>query len=67
MSARQHGGALSVMNDQRDKEKTVAIRARQRVIGRELRRMFDAVVQEPVPDDFLSLLGKIDEAKDKKD
>jgi len=55
------------MKDQRDKEKAVAVRARQRVIGRELRRMYDDVVQEPVPDDFLLLLKQIDDGKDKKD
>jgi hypothetical protein len=54
------------VKDQRDKEKAVAVRARQRVLGRELRRMFDEVVQEPVPDDFLSLLKQIDEGKDNK-
>ena len=54
------------VKDQRDKEKAVAVRARQRVLGRELRRMFDEVVQEPVPDDFLVLLKQIDEGKDNK-
>jgi hypothetical protein len=58
-------GATDV-KDQRDKEKAVAVRARQRVLGRELRRMFDEVVQEPVPDDFLVLLKQIDEGKDNK-
>ena len=43
-----------------NREKARAIRARQRVIGRELRRMFDGVAQEPVPDEFLDLLRKID-------
>jgi hypothetical protein len=46
-----------------NREKARAIRARQRVIGRELRRMYDAVAQEAVPDDFLDLLRKMD-AKD---
>jgi hypothetical protein len=55
------------VKDQGDREKAIAARARQRVLGRELRRMYDEVVQEPVPPDFLILLGKIDEAKDKKD
>jgi Anti-sigma factor NepR len=43
-----------------DREKARAIRARQRVIGRELRRMYDAVAHEPVPDEFLDLLRKMD-------
>ena len=43
-----------------DREKARAVRARQRVIGRELRRMYDAVAQEPVPDEFLDLLRRMD-------
>ncbi|MEJ0027453.1 MAG: NepR family anti-sigma factor [Rhizomicrobium sp.] len=46
-----------------NREKARAIRARQRVIGRELRRIYDAVSQEPVPDEFMDLLRRID-AKD---
>lgn len=44
-----------------DRENSRAIRARQRAIGRELRRIYDNVAKEPVPDDFLDLLRKIDE------
>ncbi len=52
----------SVSNEQKsDLEKGRLIRARQRAIGRELRRMYDNVAKEPVPDDFLDLLHKIDE------
>jgi hypothetical protein len=47
-------------------EKARNIRARQRAIGRELRRMYDIVAKEPVPDDFLDLLHKIDEAGPEK-
>jgi len=43
-----------------NREKARAVRARQRVIGRELRRMYDAVAQEPVPDEFMDLLRKMD-------
>jgi hypothetical protein len=43
-----------------DKEKTRAIRARQRAIGRELRRLYDNVAKEPVPSDFMELLHQID-------
>ena len=64
-TARREGWGSSVVKDQGDREKAIAVRARQRVLGRELRRMYDEVVQEPVPPDFLMLLGKIDE--DKKD
>jgi hypothetical protein len=58
---------LDVKREEPDREKTVAARARQRAIGRELRRMYDEIVQEPVPDDFLDLLKKIDAAAVKKD
>jgi hypothetical protein len=51
-----------VSNEQNpNREKARAIRARQRVIGRELRRLYDGVAQEPIPDEFLDLLRKIDE------
>ena len=65
-ATRREGGKLDVKKEQPDKEKAVAARARQRAIGRELRRMYDDVVQEPVPDDFLDLLRKIDVAKSKR-
>ena len=55
----------TVSNDEKPTEKARAIRARQRAIGREMRRMYDDVAQEPVPDDFMDLLRQIDEAEDK--
>lgn len=51
-------------DDDQDRDKTRAVRARQRAIGRELRRIYDGVVSEPVPDDFLDLLRQIDETDD---
>jgi hypothetical protein len=54
----------TVSNEEKPNEKSRAIRARQRAIGRELRRMYDDVAQEPVPDDFLDLLRRIDDAED---
>lgn len=45
-----------------DHDKNNSVRARQRAIGRELRRMYDNIAKEPVPDDFLELLRKIDDA-----
>jgi hypothetical protein len=51
-------------DDEKDHDKTRAVRARQRVIGRELRRIYDGVVNEPVPDEFLDLLRQIDETDD---
>ncbi len=56
----------TVSKDEKPTEKARAIRARQRAIGRELRRMFDDVAQEPVPDDFMDLLRQIDDAEDAK-
>lgn len=47
-----------------NREKARAVRARQRVIGRELRRIYDGVAQEAVPDDFLDLLRKLDAKND---
>ena len=52
-AARHEGGNLDVRKEQPDREKTIAARARQRAIGRELRRIYDEVVQEPVPDDVV--------------
>lgn len=49
-------------DDKTDRDNARSIRARQRAIGRELRRMFDTVAKEPVPDDFLELLRRIDES-----
>lgn len=35
-------------------------RLRQQVIGAKLRQMFDEVVNEPVPDEFLNILRRAD-------
>lgn len=45
-------------------ERTRSARARQQAIGRELRRIYDSVIQEPVPDEFLELLKRM-ETQDK--
>lgn len=55
----------TVSNDEKPSEKARAIRARQRAIGRELRRMYDDVAQEPVPDELMDLLRQIDESAEK--
>jgi len=54
----------NLAKDDKDHDKTHAVRARQRVIGRELRRIYDGVVNEPIPDEFLDLLRQIDETDD---
>lgn len=38
-----------------------SLRARQKVIGAGLKRLFDDVVDETVPDDFMDLLAKFDD------
>ena len=62
LALRREVGNLDLKQEEPDRDKTVAARARQRAIGRELRRIYDEIVQEPVPDDFLELLKKIDAA-----
>ena len=62
--APQHRDRIVSKEQNPNREKARAIRARQRVIGRELRRIFDGVAQEPVPDDFLDLLRKLDAKND---
>jgi hypothetical protein len=42
-------------------------RLRQQVIGVRLRQMFDEVVSEPVPDEFLQLLHQADERRRSED
>jgi hypothetical protein len=42
-------------------------RLRQQAIGVKLRQMFDDVVNEPVPDEFLSILRKADDRAAGKD
>ena len=41
-------------------------RLRQQAIGVKLRQMFDEVVSEPVPDDFLEILRRADERRSGK-
>lgn len=42
-------------------------RLRQRAIGVKLRQMFDEVVNEPVPDEFLDILRRADDGKSSGD
>ena len=41
-------------------------RLRQQAIGVKLRQMFDEVVNEPVPDEFLEILRRADDAKPRR-
>jgi hypothetical protein len=47
-------------SDAIEPEEAADAQSRQRLIGKELRRWYDSVVKEPVPDDLLDLLRKID-------
>ena len=40
------------------------LQSRQRAIGLELRRVFDEIVEEPIPGDFLKLLDEIDRKRE---
>lgn len=40
------------------------LQARQRAIGLELRRVFDEIVEEPIPSEFLTLLDEIDRKRE---
>ena len=62
-TVQRRGFGLVRKEQKPDRERARAMKARQRAIGRELRRAYDNVAQEAVPDDFLDLLRKIDEAE----
>ena len=46
------------------RDPTGELQSRQRAIGFELRRMFDEIVEEPIPHEFLNLLDEIDRKRD---
>ena len=62
--------AVLFMNDKTDKPskgqdgaRLEEARLRQQAIGVKLRHLFDEVVNEPVPDEFLDILRRADEKK----
>ena len=59
MSGKQAGDA-----DKSDKRGARSVRDRKadkaNVVGRALRTVYDETLREDIPDDFLSLLGKLD-------
>lgn len=59
-SLQRRGWGLVKKDQKPDRERSRAIKARQRAIGRELRRVYDDVAQEAVPQEFLELLHKMD-------
>lgn len=52
------------LDDADAKDAARKYKAHQKAITRGLRKFFDAVASEPVPDDFMDLLRKMDEGKD---
>ena len=56
----RQGWELVTDDTKSDRDKHKILRARQRALGRELRRIYDDVAKEPVPDEFLDLLRQID-------
>jgi hypothetical protein len=67
----REGGAMGAMNMPADPKpasgrgsKPQTHRAQQKAITQGLRKFFDTVASEPVPDDFMAILQKIDGKKD---
>jgi hypothetical protein len=60
---KRQGWDLVAEDDKGTRDGNRMARTRQRAIGRELRRIYDNVTREPVPDEFLDLLRKIDDTK----
>lgn len=50
------------MAEDREDEAVEEARLRQQAIGVKLRQMFDDIVSEPVPDEFLDILRRADAA-----
>lgn len=58
------GDCVELMKDRSDKDTEPNLeeaRLRQQAIGVKLRQMFDDIVNEPVPDEFLDILRKADQ------
>jgi len=51
------------INEAEVKAETRKYKAHQKAITRELKTFFDAVAAEPVPDEFMALLRKMDEGR----
>jgi hypothetical protein len=58
MSVSEGGRGLERQNERRALDEA---RLRQQAIGVKLRQMFDRVVNEPVPDEFLEILRRHDQ------
>ena len=49
---------------EKSREDSIAQRARQRRLGLQLRQLYDEVISEEIPDDFLKLLEEADKSSD---
>ena len=49
---------------EKSREDSVAQRARQRRLGLQLRQLYDDVISEEIPDDFLRLLEEADKSSE---
>ncbi len=56
-----HNDSTRSLPEGKDDASLDEARLRQQAIGVKLRQMFDQVVNEPVPDDFLDILRRADE------
>ena len=56
------GGVVAKRNNDEQRARKV----RQKRIGEQLRKIYDDVTSEPVPDDFLNLLEQADKASKKQ-
>jgi hypothetical protein len=57
------GGPVTAATGERPSPKNNERRAHQKAITQGLRKFFDTVAAEPVPDEFLELLKKMDDGK----
>ena len=58
-----YAGTASAAAAERPAPKNTDRRAHQKAITQGLRKFFDSVASEPVPDEFLDLLKKMDDGK----
>jgi hypothetical protein len=52
--------------NEKDRWRLKTVQSRQRQIGAELERLWSEVVEEPIPDEMLELLKKLDEKNRRK-
>lgn len=60
LSGKQAGGARGDGNERSARSPKDRKHDKANVVGRALRTVYDETLREDIPDDFLSLLGKLD-------